>query len=136
MTVAALKAKLEKDAPPPSYTQYDLLNSSEFDALAAEQRRVADMSRTVEAFKGKGKVVGYEFNGGQKDIESLLTAEGVERVLWKDGYVVKLTAGQSAATLSATKLVELGVSLDVIAAATVEGTKWTSVQIVAPKELK
>lgn len=136
MTTAALAAKLAKDTPPPSYTQFDLLNSPEFEALAAEQRRIARASQEVECFKGKNKLPGYEYPGGQKDIEAMLTACDVERVMWRDGYVVKLTQGKSADSISATRLVELGVSLDVIAAATVEGTAWTSVQIVAPKEGK
>lgn len=133
MTAAALAAKIEKDTPPPSYKDFDLLNSPEFDELAEEQRRVAQMSREVECFKGKGKVEGYAYPGGQKDIEAMLLGSGVERVLWKDGYIVKTTSGKSADTISATRLLELGVSMDTIAAATVEGTVWTSVQMVAPR---
>lgn len=136
MTAAALREKLEGATPPPSNQEFDLLGSPEFDALAAEAQRIQEMSRTVEAFKGKGSVPGYEFNGGQKDIEAMLTASDVEAVLWRDGYVVKIGKGRSADTISATKLVEQGVSLDIIAAATVEGKPYTYAQIVAPKAPK
>lgn len=136
MTTAALTAKLAKDAPPPPYTQFDLLNSPEFKELADTAIIIAQMSKRVEAFKGKGKIEGWEFNGGQKDLEAMITASEAEKVGYENGFVIKLTHGQSASSISATRLVELGVSLDIIAQATVDGVAWTSVQVVAPKEGK
>lgn len=133
MTTAALAAKLAKDNPPPSYQTFDLLNSPEFKELADQAIIVAQMSKRVEAFKGKGKIEGWEFNGGQRDLEAMITASEAEKVGYENGFVIKLTRGQSAPSVSATRLVELGVSLDIIAEATVDGTPWTSVQVVAPK---
>lgn len=126
MTVAALEAKLAKDTPPPSYEGYDLLNSPEFKVMC-------DRKILLDAQK---KATEEELKALSSDIESLLTAEGVEKVLYRDGYQVKIGRGKSPDKLSATRLVEQGVSLDVIANATEEGKPYTFAQIVAPKAAK
>lgn len=68
-----------------------------------------------------------------QEIEIALIAEGVDGVMW-DGCVVKQGRGRAGDKIVATKLVEQGVSLDVIAAATEEGKPYTFAQIVVPKD--
>lgn len=67
------------------------------------------------------------------DIEIALIGEGVEAVTW-DGCVVKQGKGRAGDKIIATKLVELGVSVDIIAAATLPGEPYTFAQIVVPKD--
>ncbi len=64
-----------------------------------------------------------------EDITSLLADLGCTHVHMPDGYVICLQPGASASTLSATRLLELGVPADTIAAATVPGKRFTSVRV-------
>lgn len=126
MTTAALQEKLGKDAPPPSYLEFDLLNSPEFRNLV-ERKRAADAQK--KAAEGELALIGPE-------IEALLTASEVDKVAYDEGWQVKIGRGRAADKLVATRLVELGVAIDVIAAATEEGRPYTFAQLVPPPKPK
>lgn len=126
MTTAALERKLQADAPPPDYRKFDLLNSPEFRALVQQKQFYDAQKKSAE---DKLKEIGPE-------IEAMLTASEVDKVTYEDGWQVKIGRGRAADKIVATKLIELGVSVDVLAAATEEGKPYTFAQLVAPKKGK
>lgn len=126
MTVAALQDKLAKDAPPPSYRDYELMNTDEFIMIVDEKIALDAQKKIIE---DRLKAIG-------PDIEAYLTAESVDKVLYEGGFQVKIGRGRGADKIEATKLVEQGVPIDVIAAATVEGKPYTFAQVVPPKAEK
>lgn len=122
MTVAEKwKAKLAKDVIPDN-TQLEMTADAAWVEKVDLKRRLDAVVKWAEA---KRKELA-------QDIEIALISEGVEAVRW-DGCLVKQGKGRTADKLSPTRLVELGVSIDVIAQATEEGKPYTFAQIVVPK---
>ncbi len=123
--MASVKEQL-KSALIPKAESFELMDD-EWKA-AVERKEVLDrvkryVEKELEALKQDGV------------IEAMLMAEGVEAVTYH-GWVVKRSNGRTADSISATKLVELGVDPDLILKATVPGKPYTYPQIVRPKDDK
>ncbi len=129
MAVAAakVKAKIEQEkgrGDVPLASRYEMTAEAEWqDAVA----RYEVLKRIVKYAEG-------EIDKMKGDIELPLIAEGVDAVLMPQGWVVKRGSGRTASKISATRLVELGVSVDLIAEATEEGREYTYAQVVVPKD--
>lgn len=120
------KAKLEKiaaEAAVRDYREYPLLTDPEFEALAREK----DALDTVK------KVTEERLKAVNKDLEAYLTGAEAEKVNLWDGLKLKIGHGATASKISATRLLELGVALETILAATEGGTPYTFAQIERPK---
>lgn len=126
MTSEALKAKLESSAPPPRYEAYPLLNSPEFNELVTEKATLDIQKKVAEE---RLKEIGPE-------IEAMLMGAGVDAVGWGEGFTVKIGRGRAADKIVPTRLLEAGVTVEQIAAATEEGKPYTFAQIVTPKVKK
>jgi hypothetical protein len=125
MTKAALE-KAAADLAVKPYTEYPLLTDPEFKTMAEEFNLLCIR---IGVDENRKKAL-------SKDLEAYLTSAEAPKVeLWA-GLKLKIGNGRSASTISATKLLELGVPLETIQAATVEGTPYTYAQIERPKAQK
>lgn len=122
--MGSLRGKLEaeeaKVARP--YTEFDLLDSPEFKDLLTRKIALDLQKKKVEA---ELKDIGPE-------IEAMMAACETTKVAAWDGWEICRRNGSSPSTIQATKLLELGVGLDVIEAATKEGSPYTFIMAVNP----
>lgn len=123
MTTLEKLQKAEADRPR-SYTEFDLLSGPEFAELIAEKLKLDAQKKTAEE---RLKVLGPE-------IEAMLAASEVEKVALEDGFVVNRRGGTSQSSISATKLLAAGVSMQTIADCTNEGTPYTFIVITNPEK--
>lgn len=125
MTVAEkIKAKVAKETGTiiPAIDKFEMLADPEMmDKI--QLKRDLDVAKAW--IEKRLKEIGPE-------IETALMAEDVDGVMW-DGCLVKIGKGRTGDKVSTTRLVELGVAIDIIAAATEEGKPYTFAQIVRPK---
>lgn len=119
---AAVDKKKGADEIPP-ITQFEMMSDPDFLGKLKLKRKLDMAKHYCEA---QLKLINPE-------IEIGLIASDVKGVRW-DGCLLKQGNGRSPDRISATRLVELGVPIDTIAAATVEGKTFTFPQIVPPKD--
>lgn len=126
MTVAALKEKMEKELPPPPFDTIEIFQDPDVRKVITEAETI---TRRMKADEARLKEL-------KPDVEAFLNASGVDKVgLW-DGIVLKVGNGKTGSKLSTQKLVEKGVSIDLIAECTEEGSSYTFAQFVYPKPAK
>lgn len=111
------------DGAIPGFAEFDMLSEPKYVGLVNHKAKLDQIKRYVEK---QLKLVNPE-------VEIGLMAEGVKAANF-GGFVLKHGSGRSPDKISATKLVELGVDVDVIARATVEGKSYTYAMTVFPKD--
>lgn len=126
MTIAELKKKAAADAIP-GFNDFDLLSEND-DFIALVDAQIA-YKRAEKAVADGAK----DAKARNKDIEDYLTSAGATKVQLWDGLVAQIGKGRGASRIDPAKLLELGVPMDTILAATVEGEEYTYSQIVFPK---
>lgn len=102
------------------WSEFPVLKEMDFEALATRYRELKEGIDQMEA----------ERKDISADMEAALIVADQKRVKFGDKYVIERAGGRSASTISANKLVEKGVTPDVIAYATVPGRTYTYCQMV------